>query len=93
MMDLRVEPIDGSEPYDLKVKSRDILAWEKVTKGMTFAKLQEELNMRHVYNLAWRAAKRTGKFDDDLAAFEELHDVEFLDDDEDDGSDPTNAAA
>jgi hypothetical protein len=92
-MDLKVLPDDG-EPYDLVVKSRDILAWERVTKGMTFSKLQDDLNMGHVYNLAWRAASRTRKFAGTLEDFEENHDIDIVvPDDEDGGPNPTNAAA
>lgn len=92
-MDLKVTP-EGGETYDLTIKSRDILAWERVTKGMTFAKLQQELNMAHVYNLAWRAASRTRVFSGTLAEFEESHDIDIVEgDDEDGGPRPTNAEA
>jgi hypothetical protein len=93
MMEIRVVP-DGGEPYDLTITSRDILAWEKVHKGMTFAKFQENINMGHLYDLAHRAATRTRVFSGNLRDFEESHDIDFLEDEEDSGSaDPTNAGA
>ncbi|PWW50266.1 hypothetical protein [Actinokineospora spheciospongiae] len=94
MIDLHVVPDEG-EPYNLHITSRDIMAWERVTKGMTFAKLQENMSFTHLYNLAHRAASRSGKFSGTRDEFEASADLDIMeeDDEESDSADPTHAGA
>jgi hypothetical protein len=62
VIDLKVIPDDG-DPYVLNVTSRDVMGWERVTKGASFQSLGETLNFTHLYALGHRAAKRTRVFD------------------------------
>lgn len=90
MMDLLIKP-DDEEEYPLTITSRDILAWERVTKGMTFAKLQQDMNMGHIYNLAHRAATRRRLYSGSLEEFEAVTDIDIVADQE--PVDPTNQGA
>lgn len=90
MIEIRVVPDDGA-PYDVTVTTRDILAWERVHKGVKFAQIQENMTMAHLYDLAHRAATRTRQYSGNLAQFEDGNDLELL---EDSGSaDPTRPGA
>ena len=75
----------------MTITSRDIAAWERVTKGMTFAKFQEQLSMAHLYDLTHRAARRTRVYDGTLAEFESSVDLDLVDGD--DEANPTSAGA
>jgi hypothetical protein len=80
---------DGDEKYELKATTRDILNWEKTTKGASLKKLMEELAMVDLYKVAHFAAKRTGQFTGSLQDFEATNDLEFeLEED----ADPTQSA-
>lgn len=91
MIEVRIVPDEG-DPYDLTVTSRDVMAWERTTKGMTFAKFQEQFSMTHLYNLAYRAAMRTRKFTGTLDDFESTVDIDLLEGDSDE-TDPTSRGA
>jgi len=73
----QVRPDDG-EPYELVADSRDVLGWEKQSKGRkTFMALMETLNLVDLYQVAHIAAKRLGKFAGELAEFERTCALEF----------------
>ena len=69
--------IDGHEPFEVGVTSRDLLFWERTVKGASMARLDAQRAV-DLYSLAWSAAKRQGLLPDgiDLAAFEQAADVE-----------------
>jgi hypothetical protein len=81
-----VRPDDG-EPYELVADSRDLLGWEKQSKGRkTFMGLMETLNLIDMYQVAHIAAKRQGRFAGELAEFERTCVLEF---DAEEEPDPT----
>jgi hypothetical protein len=92
MLDFVIKP-DGGEPFELTAGPRDILAWERATKG-TFAVLLSNRSFGAYYRIAHHAARRLGMFDGDLAEFERTCDVEFPEGKEgaDDEPDPTQPA-
>ena len=72
--------IDGQdEQVKVTATSRDVLMWEKTTKGASFAKLESNLQIADLYALAWRAATRKGLFTGDLPTFQTTVDLEFKD--------------
>ena len=88
MLKLKISP-DGAEPYEVTATSRDIRAWEKGGSGRAFGKLASGLSMTDVYAIAHVTARRLGHVDQatTLDQFAESTDLELLDDDE---PDPTN---
>ena len=86
MITFTVRP-DGDEPYELVADSRDVLGWEKQSKGRkTFMGLMETLNLIDMYAVAHIASKRQGKFPGELAEFERTCALEF---DTEEEPDPT----
>jgi hypothetical protein len=77
---------DGTESYELAATSRDVLNWEKTTKGASLGKFESDPTIQDVYKIAFFAAKRTGQFSGTLPEFEASHDLEF---DMEDKADPT----
>jgi hypothetical protein len=72
--------IDGQdEPVELTATSRDVLMWEKTTKGASFAKLEQDLRMGDLYGVAYRAAARKAVFTGTLEDFCLKVDLEFED--------------
>jgi hypothetical protein len=92
MFEFTVTP-DGGEAYDIVATSRDVLMWERTTKGASFAQLESNLRLVDLYAIAYRAALRLGHFDGHLSDFETSVDLDLLagsDDEEgDEGVDPT----
>jgi len=89
MFTFTVTPDDG-DPYDVTAGSRDVLRWERTTKGKTVGSLSDAatLRMEDLFKLAWVASTRFGLYTGSLADFESTVDVEMKDD-EDEGPDPT----
>ena len=85
-IDFTVKP-DGGEQYSVKATSRDVVVFEKVSKGRTLVNLLEERAFTDLYRLAHIASKRQGMFTGTLQEFEETVDLDF--DLEDDDTDPT----
>lgn len=48
----------GGEPVIVEADSRDILMWEKTTKGASFGDLGKTLRMSDLYRISYLAAKR-----------------------------------
>jgi hypothetical protein len=95
MFTFTVTPDDG-QSYKVTATSRDVLHWEKTTKGKSVGALSEAENfhMGDMFKMAWIAARRQSLFAGDLKDFEAGHEVDLVDDDEDDdGLDPTQPAA
>lgn len=79
--------INGGEPVAVKATSRDIVLWEKTTKGVSFSQLSEGLAMTHLYKIAHFACVREQVFTGTLSEFEAAADLELGG--EDDEPDPT----
>jgi hypothetical protein len=81
---------DDGDVTELTGTARDVLTWERTTRGAKFGDLADGMTFGALYKIAWLAAKRTHFFDGALAEWEESYDVEPAnDDDEDESQDPT----
>lgn len=90
MLNFRVMP-DGGEPYEVTATTRDILKWERTTKGASFHGLQRDMHIADLYRCAYYAAQRLGLFAGSAVAFEDTCDIDILDDQEEE-PDPTQPA-
>lgn len=86
MIKFKVKP-DSGKAYDVTATTRDIMNWEKTTRGASFAKLQLEQKMTDLYRIAFIASSRQGLYSGNAAEFEEECDLDVVDD-EDESSDP-----
>lgn len=92
MITLKVTP-DGGEPYTIVATSRDVLAWEKTTKGnKSFVDLINEPNLMDLYRVAHIASWRQGLFPGTFQEFEASCEVEGGVE-EDEEPDPTRSGA
>ncbi|PRX48684.1 hypothetical protein B0I33_104502 [Prauserella shujinwangii] len=89
MIEFKVRP-EGGELFEVTATTRDILSWEKVTKGASLKQLMENLHTADLYKVAHFAAKRQQLFTGSLQEFEETCDLEF--EIEEEGQDPTPSA-
>lgn len=80
------------DPYTVVSTMRDVLAWERVTKGGGLMLLRRELRATDLYHIAWLASRRNGLWESTLAEFKESVDVEVIEDQDGDGLDPTQPA-
>ncbi|HEY9416113.1 MAG TPA: hypothetical protein VIQ30_15235 [Pseudonocardia sp.] len=93
MITLTITP-DIGDPYKVTATSRDVLTWEKTTKGRSFVDLINEPTLVDLYRVAhlaaWRQGLTTAK---NLQEFEATCEVAGIFDDEDqvadDEPDPT----
>lgn len=90
MIDFVVRP-DGGDAYRVTATARDILQWERTTKGASFAALMRDMRFTDLYKVAYYASRRLGHFTGSLAEFEASVDL-VHDDDADDEPDPTQPA-
>ncbi|MFI6160393.1 hypothetical protein ACIA59_10635 [Micromonospora haikouensis] len=88
MFDFKIKPDEGDE-FELTAGSRDVLVWEKTTKGATFGSIAQGLRITDMYKIAWISAKRQNMFDGTLAEFESSVELEFEENEE---PDPTRPA-
>ncbi|WP_435582920.1 hypothetical protein [Amycolatopsis thermoflava] len=88
MIDFKIVP-DAGEPYELKGTTRDVLSWEKTTKGASLKSLMDNPHMADMYKVAWFAAKRTSQFSGTLAEFESSVDLDFEFEEAEKEPDPT----
>jgi len=86
----KIAPDDG-EPFTVTATARDVLTWERTTKGRTFGAMSDSasLRMEDLYKLAWIASCRTGRWQGTLPDFERTVDVDLVDEEE---PDPTRPA-
>lgn len=84
---------DGAEPYTLTAGTRDVLAWEKVSRGKTINALMQDLAMTDLYRIAHLAATRQQLFTGPLAEFESTCELELDGDADGEAVDPTRPAA
>lgn len=73
MFIFEIAPDDG-ETYEVEAITRDILKWERTTKGASASQLSEP-SMATLYKLAWIASQRTGQFAGTLKDFEDSVDL------------------
>lgn len=94
MITLQVTP-DDAEPYEVTATSRDVLMWEKTTKGnRSFVDLVQSPNLVDLYKVAHLASHRQGLFTGPYADFEASCEVTGVPDaEEDEEPDPTRPAA
>ncbi len=86
--------IDGQEEkIKVTATARDVLTWEKTTKGGSLIELLANPKMADLYKVAHLAAWRQKVFQGTLAEFEERCDVDFdleeLQDGDDASPDPS----
>jgi hypothetical protein len=94
MITLKVTP-DGAEAYSVTATSRDVLTWEKTTKGnKSFLNLITEPNLIDLYRVAHLASWRQGLFAGNFQEFEATCEVtaEMEEEESDDAPDPTQSA-
>lgn len=82
---------DGGEPYELEATSRDVLNWERTGKNASLKRLMEDLHLADLYQVAYFAATRQGRFTGTRADFESGVDLTFEVEDSD--ADPSRTGA
>lgn len=87
MITFKVTP-DGEEPYDVKAGSRDIVFWEKTTKGAALIQLREGLKLTDLYKIAWIACRRQSLFAGSLEDFEKNCEIDYEEEPEPDPTPP-----
>lgn len=88
MFTFTVRP-DGAEPYQVEASTRDVLNWERTTKGVNLRKLEEQPSMVDFYKIAHFALRRQQLFAGSLDELMETCDIEVEKEEE---PDPTSAA-
>lgn len=91
MHNFQITPDEG-EAYEVRSTTRDILLWERTTKGAAAHQLQEP-TMAALYKIAHLASVRTGRFSGSLKDFEETVDLEVAAEEEPDPTQPEATAA
>lgn len=82
---------DEGVELDVTARPRDILQWEKTTKGAKFSDFEKGIELSTLYSVAFMAARRQGLVEDkNLAEFEANWDCLPTGEDE---TDPTPEAA
>jgi hypothetical protein len=88
MFTFKVTP-DGDESYTLVADSRDVLIFEKTSRGKNLLTWRDSMSMVDLYRLAHIAATRQGRYEGKLNDFERDVVIDIQDDEEDESSDPT----
>lgn len=88
MFDFKIQP-DGGDEFTVTAGSRDVLVWEKTTKGASFGSIADGLKLADLYKIAHIAAKRHGLFNGTLAEFEASCELDMVAQEE---PDPTRPA-
>ncbi len=89
MIKFTVKP-DGLPEFDVEGDTRDVLNWERTSKGKTFGGLMDSLAMGDLYRIAYFASVRQSLWSGTEREFEAAIVLVFKG--LSDGSDPTNAA-
>lgn len=77
MFTFRVRP-DGGDEFEVKASTRDVLTWEKTTKGnKSYVDLLREPNLVDYYKICHLAAWRQQLFTGSLKEFEDQHDIDL----------------
>lgn len=88
MFTFTVKP-DGGAQFEVTAGTRDVLRWEKTTRGASLAQLKDGVSFGALYKIAHIAAVRQQLFTGPLADFEDTCELEFEEEDE---PDPTRPA-
>lgn len=91
MFTFKITPDGGGEAITFKSVSRDVLAWEKATRG-SLSGLLANRKMADLYRIAHYAGRRTGMVTVDLPEFEKSFDLDVIDDEDEIEADPTQPA-
>lgn len=90
MLKFKVIPDEGPE-YEVEVKPRDVLTWEKTTKGgKSINEWLVDPDYVNAYKLVHLAVWRQGLFKGSLKEFEAQHEIEGIGKD-DEEPDPTQS--
>lgn len=89
MFEFKITPEHG-DSFEVTATSRDVLVWEKTTKGRTMKSLRDDLAINDLYKIAHLASKRQQLFTGTLQEFEETCDLDFEEEEE---PDPTQSGA
>lgn len=81
---------DGGDEFEVVAGTRDVLMWERTAKGRSLGAFTNELKMADLYEMAYIAAKRQGKWDGNRADFEDTMELDF--EEEKEPADPTRPA-
>lgn len=90
MLHFRVTP-DDSDPYTVTAGTRDVLKWERTTKGASLRGLEVDPHMTDLYAVAHLASVRLKLFTGNLSKFEDTCELKVIDAEEE--VDPTPPAA
>jgi hypothetical protein len=80
---------DTGESHELTASSRDIVNWEKTTRGASMNQLKDAMRYTDLYKIAYFAAKRSGVWDGNEQSFVETYDLEVDAEQDDESQDPT----
>lgn len=89
MIEFSVNPENG-DAYEVTATSRDVLLWEKTTKGRSVKTLMDDVSLVDMYKIAYLASQRQGLFHGTIKEFEDSVDLDF---EETDQPDPTQPGA
>ncbi|PXY17347.1 hypothetical protein [Prauserella flavalba] len=78
---------DNGDPIEVESSSKDILNWERTTKGASFGSFIDNMHLADLYKIAWFAARRINAFGGTLKEFEETYELDLDRKDEDDDED------
>ena len=92
MLKFKVTP-DSGDSYEVTATTRDIMQWEKTSRGASFAKLQLEQKITDLYRIAFLASVRQGLYSNTAADFEDDCDLDMLSNEEDETDNPFPQAA
>lgn len=84
----KVTPSSG-EMFELAAESRDIYVWEKTSKGKAFGDSMRSGSVVDLTEIAYYAARRQGFFVGTLTEFASSHDIEGVEEEEPDPTQPT----
>lgn len=87
MITFKVTP-DAGEPYEITATSRDVYVWEKANRGKTFKAAAESGSIVDLTEICYQAARRQGRYTGTLVAFAQEHDIEGVEDEEVDPTQP-----
>lgn len=88
MFEFTVHP-DGGEPFKVTAEWRDVVAWEKTTRGQkSFRDLADRLFAEDLNKLAYIACRRQGLFTGTQAEFDKTVNLEFEFEEEPDPTQP-----
>jgi hypothetical protein len=79
---------DGGDKFEVTAGTRDVLKWERTTKGASLGQLKEGVKLGDLYKIAHIAAVRQQQFTGSLADFEDTCELEFEEEDEPDPTQP-----